>query len=92
MQKPLENNDYCFTAFDVCQFGNNNESGVLVNSTMGMLLDSDSNSLKIRICRIINERVGALPYYLVGDEIASQVVKNIYNHSLIICRSCVISV
>ena len=52
--------NYCFTMFDVRQFGSNNDSGVLANSTMGMLLDSDS--LNIPKSRVINENIGPLPY------------------------------
>ena len=59
--------NYCFTMFDIGQFGSNNDSGVLANSTMGILLES--NSLHIPKSRVINANTGAVPYYLVGDEI-----------------------
>ena len=59
--------NYCFTIFDVGQFGSNNDSGVLANSTMGMAFEN--NSLNIPECTEINENTGKVPYYLVGDEI-----------------------
>ena len=59
--------NYCFTMFDVGQFGSNNDSGVLANSSMGMHFDSDT--LNVPKERFLNENIGTLPYFLVGDEI-----------------------
>ena len=59
--------NYCFTLFDLGQFGSNNDSGILANSVMGDLLEN--RQLNIPESRVINETVGALPYYLLGDEI-----------------------
>ena len=54
--------NYCFTLFDLGQYGSNNDSGILSNSVMGDLLEN--GKLRIPKSRIINENVGALPYYL----------------------------
>ena len=59
--------NYCFTLFDLGQFGSNNDSGILANSVMDDLLEN--RQLNIPESRVINETVGALPYYLLGDEI-----------------------
>ena len=59
--------NYCFTMFDVGQFGSNNDSGVLANSTMGV--DFESERLKVPKGRVIDQETGILPYFLVGDEI-----------------------
>ena len=59
--------NYCFTLFDLGQYGSNNDSGILSNSVMGDLLEN--GKLRIPKSRIINENVGALPCYLLGDEI-----------------------
>ena len=59
--------NYCFTMFDLGQFGSNNDSGILANSMMGDLLEN--NLLKIPQSQVINEEIGPVPYYLLGDEI-----------------------
>lgn len=59
--------NYCFTMFDVGQFGSNNDSGVLASSSMGVAFEN--GSLKVPDCAEINEDTGKVPYYLVGDEI-----------------------
>ena len=33
--------NYCFTLFDLSQYGSNNEAGVLENSKLGKLLDEN---------------------------------------------------
>ena len=59
--------NYCFTLFDLGQYGSNNDSGILSNSVMGDLLEN--GKLKIPKGKVISENVGVLPYYLLGDEI-----------------------
>ena len=59
--------NYCFTMFDVGQFGSNNDSGVLANSTMGVAFESER--LKVPKGRVIDQETGILPYFLVGDEV-----------------------
>jgi len=59
--------NYCFTIFDVGQFGSNNDSGVLANSTMGMAFEN--NRLNVPESTVVNEDTGEIPYFLVGDEI-----------------------
>ena len=34
--------NYCFTLFDLGQYGSNNDSGILVNSKMGDLFETNS--------------------------------------------------
>ena len=59
--------NYCFTMFDVGQFGSNNDSGVLSNSEIG--IGFEFGRLKVPKKSLINEEIGMLPYFLVGDEI-----------------------
>ena len=59
--------NYCFTVYDLGQFGSNNDSGILMNSPMGELLEN--SELNIPKGRIITEDLGTLPYFLLGDEI-----------------------
>ncbi|XP_057307667.1 uncharacterized protein LOC130645634 [Hydractinia symbiolongicarpus] len=59
--------NYCFTMYDVGQFGSNNDSVVLANSAMGKALEEDA--LNVPKGTIINQNTGAVPFYLVGDEI-----------------------
>lgn len=59
--------NYCFTMFDVGQFGSNNDSGVLANSDMGAGFEYDQ--FKVPKKSFVNEETGSLPYFLVGDEI-----------------------
>ena len=59
---------YCFTMFDVGQYGSNNDSGVLLNSTMGKKLAQ--GSLNIPSGTTFNGcALNPLPYFLIGDEI-----------------------
>lgn len=60
--------NYCFTMFDLGQYGSNNESGVLLNSNIGKSIEenylniSEPESLEGCSCN-------PLLYFLVGDEI-----------------------
>ena len=59
---------YCFTMFDVGQYGSNNDSGVLLNSKMGKKLAQGSHN--ILSGTILNGcALNPLPYFLIGDEI-----------------------
>ena len=59
--------NYCFTMFDIGQYGSNNDSGVLLHSEMGQCFDE--GSLMVPEEQNINFTGNILPYYLVGDEI-----------------------
>ena len=59
--------DYCFTMFDIGQFGSNNDSGVLANSSMGEAFEN--NTINVPQSREINDSTGDVPYFLVKDEI-----------------------
>ena len=37
--------DYCFSRFDVCEYGSNNDSGVLANSSVGKRFESGTFNL-----------------------------------------------
>ena len=58
---------YVFTLVNVGDFGSNNDSGVLENSTMGKAFASNQMGLPdeqhVKGCKI------PLPYFLVGDDI-----------------------
>ena len=59
--------NYCFTLFDVGQFGSSNDSGILANSKMGEAIENVS--LKVPDFAKINADTGKIPYYFIGDEI-----------------------
>lgn len=60
--------NYCFTIFDVGQFGSNNDSGVLQNS--GIVESFEENLLNIPEAETLEGcEYDPLPYFLVGDEI-----------------------
>lgn len=60
--------NYCFTLFDVGQYGSNNDAGILINSAMGNYFERSDETLpkpeSVEGCEY-----DPLPYYLVGDEI-----------------------
>lgn len=59
---------YCFTCFDLGQYGSNNDCGVLANSIMGAKLENGEFDVpppsSYKSCSF-----DPLPYFLVGDEI-----------------------
>ena len=56
---------YCFTTFDVGQYGSNKDSGVLLNSKMGKKLAQ--GWLNIPSGGILNGcALNPLPYFLLG--------------------------
>ena len=60
--------NYCFTMFDMGQYGSNNDSGVLIGSEMGKKLEQ--GALNIPCATTLNGCLyDPLSYYLVGDEI-----------------------
>ena len=62
--------NYYFTLFDLGIYGNNNDFGVLANSTMGEMIENDRLGIpapsKLRSCSF-----DPLPYFFVGDKIFS---------------------
>ena len=60
--------NYYFTLFDVCQYGSNNDSGVLIHSNVGGYFEDHSNNIpqpeSVEGCDF-----DPLPYFLVEDEI-----------------------
>ena len=60
--------NYCFTLFDLGQYGSNNDSGVLANSEMGNMFDD--NHLRVPAdSKLCESEEQTLPYFLLGDEI-----------------------
>ena len=59
---------YCFTLFDVGQYGNHNDAGVLANSSSGKKIEGGGMNIPpprhLEGCSF-----DPLPYYFVGDEI-----------------------
>ena len=59
---------YCFTLFDVGQYGSNNDCGVLNNSEMGRRFQNGQMNLpKAEYLKGCN--FDTLTYFLIGDEI-----------------------
>ena len=60
--------NYCFTLFNLGQYGSNNDCGVLANSATGEMMENDRLGIpapsKLRSCNF-----DLLPYFFVGDEI-----------------------
>ena len=59
--------NYCFTLFDLGQYGSNNDGGILANSKMGDL--SETNSRNVPGDSNLDDSSINLPYFLLGDEI-----------------------
>ena len=59
--------NYCFTLFDLGQYGSNNDSGILANSKMGDLFKT--NSLNVPGDSNLDDSSINLPDFLLGDEI-----------------------
>ena len=59
---------YCFTLFDVGQYGSNNDAGLQANSNIGQKIEAGEMNIPpprhLESCSF-----DPLPYYLVGDEI-----------------------
>ena len=59
---------YCYTLFDIGEYGSNNDSGILKNSKMGELLENNELNLpepeNLEGCPL-----EPLPYFILGDEI-----------------------
>ena len=60
--------NYCFTMFDLGQYGSNNDSGILANSEMGQMLDNDLLNVP-EDSKLTDNHEETLPYFLLGDEI-----------------------
>ena len=60
--------NYCFTMFDLGQYGSNNDSGVLANSEMGQMFDNDLLNVP-EDSKLTDNHEETLPYFLLGDEI-----------------------
>ena len=60
--------NYCFNIVDIGQFGSNNDSGVLANSSIGKQFEENRMKLPARK-HVPGCPCSPLPYYLVGDEI-----------------------
>ena len=54
--------DYCFTMFDIGQFGSNNDSGVLANSSVGEAFEN--NTINFPQSREINDSTGMFLTFL----------------------------
>ena len=59
--------NYCFTLVDLGQYGSNNDSGILANSRMGQLFDS--NDMFVPEDSQLSQSDQTLSYFLLGDEI-----------------------
>ena len=60
--------NYCFTLFDLGQFGSNNDSGVLASSQMNEMFEDEL--LHVPEDRKLSDSDNeSLPYFLLGDEI-----------------------
>ena len=60
--------NYCFTLFDLRQYGSNKDSGILANSEMGKLFEEDQLNVPPD-CKLSEDDKHSLPYFLLGDEI-----------------------
>ena len=58
---------YVFTLVNIGEYGSNNDSGILLNSTMGQKLEN--NSLALPQPEPLNGCHPHLPYYMLGDDI-----------------------
>ena len=59
---------FCFTAFDLWQYGRNNDSGVLENFHLGQLFDDNLFNVSPD-SKFLETDDEMWPYFLLGDEI-----------------------
>ena len=59
---------YCFTMFDIGQYGSNNDTGVLKTSLFGKRFESETMNIPTPRS-VLGCRFDPLPYFIVGDEI-----------------------
>ena len=62
------NANYRFILYDFGHYGSNNDSDVLLNSTMGELLETNKFQIP-DATTLFGWAYDSLPYFLVGDEI-----------------------
>ena len=62
--------NYCFTLFDLGQYGSNNDSGVLANSQMGQMFEDELLHVP-HDTKLQKDDLHDCPYFLLGDEIFS---------------------
>ena len=63
--------NYCFTLFDLGQYGSNNDSGVLAHSQMRQMFEK--NELNVpEDAKLEETHEQSIPYVLLGDEIFPQ--------------------
>ena len=60
--------NYCFTLFDLGQYGSNNDSGILANTAMGKMFEEDQLNVPPD-CKLSEDDEHSLPHFLLGDEI-----------------------
>ena len=60
--------NYCFTLFDLGQYGSNNDSGVLANSQMGQMFEDDLLHVPPDT-KLQKDDLRGCPYFLLEDEI-----------------------
>ena len=60
--------NYCFTLFDLGQYGSNNDSGVLANSQMGQMFEDDLLHVPPDT-KLQKDDLHDCPYFLLEDEI-----------------------
>ena len=60
--------NYCFTLFELGQYGSNNESGVLANSQMGQMFEDDLLNVPPDT-KLQKDDQHDCPYFLLGNEI-----------------------
>ena len=60
--------NYCFTLFDLGHYGSNNDSGVLANSEMKEVFETQNMGIP-EASKYMTCDFEPLPYFLVGDEI-----------------------
>ena len=60
--------NYCFTLFDLGQYSSNNDSGILANSKMGDLFETNSLNVPRQHNNLDDSSIN-LPYFLLGEEI-----------------------
>ena len=59
---------YCFSLFDLGQYGSNNDSGILKNSQMGNMFEDDLLNVPPD-SKLHKDDTKTCPYFLLGDEI-----------------------
>ena len=79
----LSDANYCFTLYDLGQYGSNNDSGIFANPEMSKMFEENQLN-DPPDCILSEDDEHSLPYFLLGDEVSplkKWLMQPYYRHS-----------